>query len=202
MEFKLTSIKKDFINECITENTDKIKNEYIKDLIRTILINEAFYSKILTEISEKLLASYETAYVTNESESSPLKVLLYSEDKRNFEMSRLFKNRIVIKMDEENIVAFLEILENQEEQTGYIDFIITEMCEHLTVSISQNEKNIKDTIKDVAEIMVKDLNENLISMLKNEKLITKDKEIFMALLFNVYGAEVIKLNKEYVESIA
>ncbi|MGL4988805.1 MAG: hypothetical protein ACRC5F_06150, partial [Cetobacterium sp.] len=88
------------------------------------------------------------------------------------------------------------------EQTGYIDFIITEMCEHLTVSISQNEKNIKDTIKDVAEIMVKDLNENLISMLKNEKLITKDKEIFMALLFNVYGAEVIKLNKEYVESIA
>ncbi|MGL4989194.1 MAG: hypothetical protein ACRC5F_08155, partial [Cetobacterium sp.] len=165
MEFKLTSIKKDFINECITENTDKIKNEYIKDLIRTILINEAFYSKILTEISEKLLASYETAYVTNESESSPLKVLLYSEDKRSFEMSRLFKNRIVIKMDEENIVAFLEILENQEEQTGYIDFIITEMCEHLTVSVSQNEKNIKDTIKDVAEIMVKDLNENLISML-------------------------------------
>ncbi|MGL6130298.1 MAG: hypothetical protein ACRCZ9_01620 [Fusobacteriaceae bacterium] len=201
MKFELVNIEKNFLRETISKEVEKNKIAYIKKIIESILINEEYYEKMLTEISEQLILSYEKAYYSSNGESSPLKRLLYSEKKTDFEIKRTFKSRLLPEISENNVVVYLEILENRDVQEDTLNFIIKEMGEHLTASLKNNIDSVNETIKEIAEIIVSEINDNLTKMLKNKDLEGKDDEIIKALLFSVFGPEMIYLKKEFIEGI-
>ncbi|MGL6099104.1 MAG: hypothetical protein ACRC0G_05715 [Fusobacteriaceae bacterium] len=201
MIFEIISLDKVFIESTLKDNLNIINNEFSKRLITDMLVNDHYYEKMALTIAEQLFVSYEKGYFSENGENSPIKRLITSEDTTSIIPKKTFRSRFLYEGSDGTSKVFLEVEENVEYPCGLFDFIVIEMGNHLSETSKKNNESIKNTVEEIAKIIVDDVNQNLTNMLKNENLNGKDDEIVRALLFAIFGPEVIFLDKKFIESV-